>query len=80
MTNKRDRIVTGISNEETVKALLSEKKLTLEKAVTLCRANENAQNDTENLGATASGIHRVAKYKKKSNVHYNKQHYAYYYY
>ena len=62
-TQYRDRIVTGIHNDETIKDLLSEKGLTLEKAVSICRANENANNDTENLQATASGIHRVAKYK-----------------
>lgn len=66
----RDRIVTGINSEETVKTLLSEKDLTLEKAVSICRANENAQNDSENLQSTASGINRIAKYKKQS---YNQQ-------
>ena len=38
----------------------------LEKAVSICRANENASNDTENLQATASGINRVGKYRKSS--------------
>ena len=67
----RDRIVTGIQHEETVKDLLSEKDLTLAKAVSICRANENATNDTENLQATATGINRIAKYKK-SNTQYQK--------
>ena len=60
----RDKIVMGVNHEETVKNLLSEKNLTLEKAVAICRANENAMNDTESLQASASGINRVAKYKK----------------
>ena len=66
-TQYRDRIVTGIRNDETIKDLLSEKGLTLEKAVSICRANENAINDTENLQATASGINRVVKYKNDQN-------------
>ena len=68
----RDRIVTGIQQEETVKELLSEKALTLEKAVAICRANENASNDTENLQATASGINRIAQYKKPYAQQYQK--------
>ena len=62
----RDRIVTGIRNEETVRELLAEKDLTLKKAVDKCRANENASHDTESLQATATGVNRIAKYKKPS--------------
>lgn len=61
----RDRIVTGIQNDETVKDLLSEKKLTLDKAVAICRANENASKDTENLQGTASGISRLSGYNNR---------------
>ena len=68
----RDRIVTGIHQEDTVKDLLSEKDLTLEKAVAICRANENASNDTESLSATASGINRVSKYKKPDPQQYQR--------
>ena len=66
----RDRVVTGIQNEETVKDLLAEKKLTLDRTVELCRANENASLDTENLQATASGISRVSGYNKQKPKNY----------
>ena len=38
----RDRIVLGVRDLETQSALLKERKLTLEKAVDICRAAENA--------------------------------------
>ena len=60
----RDRIVTGVHDEETLKNLLSTKDLTLGKAVEICRANENAANNTENLQSTSESINRIAKYKK----------------
>ena len=66
----RDRIVTGVQNEETVKDLLSTKDLTLDKAVALCRANENANQDTEKLQATASGINRVSRYQNQKPKQY----------
>ena len=48
----RDRIVTGLRDEDTVRALLSEKKLTLQRTVELCRAREHAH---ANASAIASG-------------------------
>ena len=59
----RDRIVTGIQSEETVKNLLSEKKLTYDKAIAICRANENANKDSESL-ASACSVNKVTKYTK----------------
>ena len=60
----RDRIVTGTSDENTVKDLLAENNLTLARAVEICRANENALHDTETLQAAPSSINRIARYKK----------------
>lgn len=60
----RDRIVTGIRDEETLKELLAEKDLTLEKTINICRANENATKDTENLHATPADVNKVTNYRK----------------
>ena len=57
----RDRIITGINNEDTLKDLLAEKDLTLERTIEICRANENVTKDTENLQTNASAINRIAK-------------------
>ena len=43
----RDRIVTGIRCDETVRLLLSEPALTLQKAIDICRARENALQNSE---------------------------------
>ena len=73
----RDRIVTGIQDEDTVKNLLAEKKLTLEIAVGICRANENASNDTEKLQGS-SNIDRIAKYERqgRNSSQYSKAKYT----
>ena len=63
----RDRIVTGISSEVTVKDLLSQKKLSLDKAVEMCRAHENASNDTESLQAAASNVSRIGNYRNRKS-------------
>lgn len=57
----RDRIVSGIACSATQKKLLSEARLTLEKAVDICRANEKA---TEGL------ITLKAKKEEEDNVNY----------
>lgn len=63
----RDRIVTGIKDENTVKELLAEKDLTLEKTINICRANENASKDSENLQATAGAISKISSFKKTNS-------------
>ena len=65
----RDRIITGISDEETVRELLAEEKLTLEKAVSICRARENANKDNaalqqDSTSDNATGIPKVSSYRK----------------
>ena len=58
----RDRLVTGLHDEDTVKALLSEKDLTLQRTVDLCRARENAH---ANASAIASGqINAMSAYRR----------------
>lgn len=69
----RDRIVTGITNEDTIKDLLAEKKLTLERTIEICRANENVNKDTENLQGATSSINRIAKYKQPQKTHQKQQ-------
>ena len=65
----RDRIITGILDEETVRELLTEEKLTLGKAVLICRARENANKDNEALQDSTSnnttGISKVSSYRKE---------------
>ena len=59
------RILTGITNEDSIKDMLAVKHLTLEKAVEICRANENVSKDTEQLQSTSSSsVNRIAKYKQ----------------
>ena len=58
----RDRIVTGIRSEETVQLLLAEPALTLQKTIDICRAKENAmQNSAELRGSFA---HAVSAYRR----------------
>lgn len=42
----RDKIVMGVRSEDTLRALLSEKDLTLHSAINICRARENAQQNS----------------------------------
>ena len=58
----RDRIVTGIRSEETVRLLLSESSLTLQKAIDICRARENALHNSEEL--RGSHTHAVSAYRR----------------
>ncbi|KAF0304806.1 hypothetical protein FJT64_023455 [Amphibalanus amphitrite] len=41
----RDRLVNGISDQESLQAMLAEPELTLEKAIKICRANESAKRN-----------------------------------
>ena len=57
----RDRIVTGIRDEETLRALLSENDLTLQTTISICRARENAE---QNSTAISSRIQPVSAYRR----------------
>ena len=65
----RDRIITGISDEETVRELLTEQKLTLNKAISICRARENANKDNEALQCSENtgAISKISTYRKEKN-------------
>ena len=55
----RDRILTGIRDEETVRVLLSEKDLSLQKTLDICRARENAIQDSIALTSSHTAIQAV---------------------
>ena len=61
----RDRIVTGIRNDETRHKLLAEFKLTLQRAIEICRAEETA-NVTEQSICTPPQ-ERIQAIRKRSN-------------
>ena len=72
----RDRLVTGIRDEETVKQLLTEKQLTLEKTITICRAKENANKDSENLHTAAPEVNNITRDKKPNTYKMEKAKYG----
>ena len=57
----RDKIVMGVRSEETLRVLLSEKDLTLQSAVDICRARENAQ---QNSAAMSGVIQPISTYRR----------------
>ena len=60
----RDRSVVGTRDEEALKRMLLEPKMTLQKAVDICRARESASaNSAAILGDTAS-VTRVSAYRR----------------
>ena len=73
----RDRIITGILDEETVRELLAEENLTLEKAVSICRARENANKDNAELQDSTSdynysNVSKISSYRKEKSRNFNK--------
>ena len=57
----RDRIVTGICDEDTLRALLSDSEKALQTTISICRAQENAE---QNSTAISSRIQRVSAYRR----------------
>ena len=59
--NVRDQIIAGLTDGEAVEDLLKEKNLTLDTAVTKCRAHEAAKRQRAELAKTPSetSIHAV---------------------
>ena len=53
----RDRIVTGIRSEETVRLLLAEPALTLQKTIDICRAKENTMQNSAELRGSFAYVH-----------------------
>ena len=58
----RDRIITGLCDDAAVQILLSEKTLTLQKTVDICRARENAFANASAL--TSDRLHAVSAYRR----------------
>ena len=59
-TNKaiRDQIIKGIRDHDTVEQLLREQKLTLDKAISVCRAHESAKQQRADI--KENGISRAS--------------------
>ena len=57
----RDRIVVGISNEETRHKLLATPDLTLDAAIKLCRAEEAASDTSHNIPGQAAHVNAARK-------------------
>ncbi len=62
-SNLRDRIVLGVRDLETQSALLKERKLTLDKAVDICRAAENATQHIQAMGTLQKHSENINKVK-----------------
>ena len=68
----RDRIVSGISRDDVKEKLLTENKLTLNKAVEICRSKEKAQDGitelckVENSAVDRIGYQQNNKYSSKN--------------
>ena len=64
----RDRIVTGIRCEDTVRLLLAESSLTLQKTIDIRRARENATQDSEALrGSYARPVSTYRQGRSRDN-------------
>ena len=63
----RDRMVCGISHEGTQKRLLSEKNLTLERAVELALSYENAENESKHMNNDDQKIKFMEKQYKNND-------------
>ena len=62
----RDRLVCGIADEKVQRLLLTEKELTLDKAYTLCIAQESASRDTSVLkGEQVNKVYSQRKPRKE---------------
>ena len=60
----RDRIVVGTRDEEALKRMLHEPKLTLQKAVDICRACESASANSAAILGEPTGVTRVSAYRR----------------
>ncbi|XP_064111293.1 uncharacterized protein LOC135218773 [Macrobrachium nipponense] len=70
----RDRIVVGTRDEEALKRMLEEKKLTLQMAIDTCRASENANASRAVIrGSEKYNVSRVSQYKQGQKAAHLKQ-------
>ena len=66
----RDRIVNGVRSDAVRQKLLSEKKLTLEKTIDICRANEKALEGMETLKRSKNDMLEVDGINKNTSMNY----------
>ena len=71
----RDRIVCGIHSDRVRKHLLYESKLTLESAVTICKSNEQSEQNQKllNKESDVHALHKTYKPAHKYSKHHGKQ-------
>ena len=60
----RDKVVCGLQDEDTVKRLLEDPDLDLQKTVDICRASENARMTCADIRAPMSSVSRVSAYRR----------------
>ena len=63
----RDKIVTGIRDTVVLEELLAEEELTLQKAVNICRARENAQSGRDEIQGHSISANRVSAAHRSRN-------------
>ncbi|KAF0291130.1 hypothetical protein FJT64_002649 [Amphibalanus amphitrite] len=60
----RDRVVVGTRDEEALKRMLHEPKLTLQKAIDICRACESANTNSAAILGEPASVTRVSAYRR----------------
>ena len=60
----RDRLVNGISDQESLQAMLAEPELTLDKAIKICRANESAKRNAAVLRPATVQLQTMSTYRR----------------
>ena len=60
----RDKVVCGLSDEDTVKRLLEDPDLNLQKTVDICRASENARMTCADIRAPTASVSRMSAYRR----------------
>lgn len=72
----RDRIILGISDENTKAALLKKRNLTLADCIDTCKANESTKKCMQNMSNVHDDVHGISKKKYTTNKHYSKPKFA----
>jgi len=69
----RDRIVCGTNSTRIKERLLREDELTLDKAITICRADEESKEQIKKLSEDIPSVHGVRKFQKQKGKWEGKQ-------
>ena len=64
----RDKVVCGLRDEDTVKRLLEDPDLDLQKTIDICRASENARSTCADIRAPASSVNRLSAYRRARSM------------